>query len=264
MTKNYLIDDNDDLDLVKQEFDEVIMNISEDIMIDNIKEQIEDSNNKKFYTDQYHKDFFNYFEIRFNFILERYKEDNDILNRTKDVYNDILNQIQESIQNTYELDIEFEGDILIEEKSAYIKALYYFFVLNKKELLNNLFINYIENNISYLSKTYQNNLEDEVNSSLSYSNLKKTIDNEYTAMIYSIPEIIESVYISDNESIIETIIYDEESELYNYQIYKLLVDQAITSVRFDNNLIDVLRPSFQENNILFREVQYYFINKYKG
>ncbi|QQO92466.1 hypothetical protein CPT_Machias_074 [Staphylococcus phage Machias] len=263
MTKTYLIDDKDDLEMVKEEYDEIIMNISEDIMVDNIKDQIHESNTKQFYTDQHHKNFFEYFEIRFNFVLERYKDDNDILNRTKEVYNDILNEILESIQDTYQLSIEFSEDILVEDKAQYIKSLYYFFVLNKKEMINNLFINYIEKNIVHLSKTYEDNLNDDINTSLSYNNLKKTIDNEYTAMIYSIPDIIEGIYIGDNEDIIETIILDEESELNNYQIDKMLVEQSITDVRFDNNLINVLRETFEDNNVLFREIQYYFINKYK-
>lgn len=264
MAKTYLIDDKDDLDMIKEEYDEVIMNISEDIMIDNIKDQIDMSNSKQFYIDQHHKDFFDYFEVRFKFILKRYEEDNDILNKTKHVYNDILNEIIASIQNVYNFNLEFDEDILIENKAEYVKALYHFFVLNKKELLNNLFINYIEKNITYLSKTYENNLADDVNSSLSYSNLKNNIDNEYTAMIFSIPEIIEDVYISDNEDIIETIIYDDEDELTNYLIDKILVEQSTINVRFEKNFLDTFRPAYENNNILAREIQYYFINKYKG
>lgn len=263
MAKTYLIDDKDDLEMVKEEYDEVIMNISEDIMIDNIKEQIEESNTRQFYINQYHKDFFEYFEIRFKFILERYKEDNDILIKTKQVYHDILNEIQESIENTYQFSLEFPEDILIEDKAQYIKSLYNFFVLNKKETLNNLFINYIEKNIMQLAKTYKDSMDEDVINSLSYNNLKKTIDNDYTPLVYSIPEIIDGIHISDNEDVIETIIYDEESELNNYQIDKMLVEQSVTDVRFDNHLINVFRDSFIENNVLHREVQYYFIDKYK-
>lgn len=263
MSKTYLIDDKDDLEMVKEEYDEVIMNISEDIMIDNIKEQIEDSNSRQFYINQYHKDFFEYFEIRFKFILERYKEDNDILIKTKQVYHDILNEIQESIEKTYQFSLEFPDTILVEDKAQYIKALYNFFVLNKKENMNNLFINYIEKNIKQLAKTYKDSIDGDAVNSLSYSNLKKTINNDYTPLVYSIPDIIENIHINDNEDVIDTIIYDEESELNNHLIDKMLVEQSVTDVRFDNHLINVFRDSFIDNNVLYREVQYYFIDTYK-
>ena len=262
--KTFLIDEKDDLENIKDEYNEVIMNISEDIMLDNILDQIKDSNNLEFFSVPTHKDFFEYFEIRFKFILERYENEDEIVLNTKEVYNEILNKILNAIQETYEFEIEFHNTILVEEKAEYIKALYYFFVIEKRNNIINLFINNINKNFHILTKQYQDSISNEIGNSLSYNNFKKVIDNKYTSVIYSIPEIIPNTFVNDNESVIELIILNEESELNNYLIAKMLIEQAVCDVNFKSNFLKVLNPSIENNKILNREIQYYFVNKYKG
>lgn len=261
--KTFLIEDKDDLEMIKEEYDEVIMNISEDIMIDNIVEQIQKSNTMEFYNDGNATDFFKYFEIRFNFIMDRYKDDDNILARTRDVFEDILNRVLETIEDTYEFEIEFLPAILIKDKMENVRALYEFFVINKANNVDKLCINYIENNKDQFIKLYQSTIENDIKTSLSYSNLKNIIDNKYTAMIFSIPEILEDIVLNTNEEVLDLIILDEEDELINSIIDRLLIEQSSADVRFDNNLVNVFNETIIGNNLLHRKIQYYFTNKYK-
>lgn len=258
----YLLDIDEERDFVKEEADVIVMQISEDIILDNILEQISNSLDYKFY-DRNKQSFFEYFEKRFEFVIKRYDDDTDVVHRCKMAYNDVLNQIMEKIEEMFEFNIEFEENILIEKKAEYIKSLYYFFVINQKENIENLLINIIHKNIDFLKNNFKDNISKDVEKSLSYNNLRKSIDNDYTPLIYYTNEVLDNIEVEFNEEILELMIKGEEDELNNFYVDRLLIEQSIGSVVFENNLLDTLSPLIEENKILKRSIQSRLIRIYR-
>ena len=259
----HLLDYEQEKDFYEEESDAIIMQISEDIVLDNMIEQIRESNNLSKY-DLEKSSFFEYFEKRFNFIIDRYEESTDIVRKCKAAYDEILNQILSSIDEVYNISIEFNEIILIEKKAEYTKALYYFFVINQKENIENLLVNIIQKNSEDLIKLTSEFMNKEIEKSLSYVNLKKIIDNKYTPLIFFINEIINNIEVKYNEDVLEMMIGSDEDELTNFYIDRLLIEQSVADINFEKNLMEILLPNIVENNKnLRRAVQNKLITMYK-
>ncbi|QXN67899.1 hypothetical protein FPHOBKDP_00145 [Listeria phage LPJP1] len=244
----------------RENVNEIITNISEDIMIDNILSQINDTDIQDL--SEVRKSFFEYFEERYNFVKKNYNDDDEAMQNCREVFDDILNQIIKAISEKYSFDLFFSDILLFDTKVEITKSLYYFFVINIRENIENMIYYFIMKNRKTLVKMF-NTISKEERKNLSYINLSSAINNDYTTMIYHLSMIIDNIEIPTNEDIIELMVEDNSYELYNYVTVNTLVLTNFCEVNYNENFYSIFLDIIKNSPIIVRNVRNSLIDSLK-
>lgn len=258
-----MLDKEDENEFVKEEAEVTIMQVSEDIVLDNMLQQIEDSVKLSEYA-KYRQSFFPYFEKRYRFMMNRYEEGSEARLICSESYDGILNKILDKIVETHGISVSFPSITLIERKEEYVKNLYTFLVCRTKENLTNMLYYSIMDNKEILAQEANSNDDYKFDlKSLSYQNIRRMIDNRYTPMVFFIRDTIESIKSETNEEFLEFCIRDEEEELVNYTIERLLIEQSVADISYEDSFDNVYKDIIRGSSELHRDVKIRLIEKLK-
>lgn len=260
---NYLLDKENETEFIKEEADIIVMQVSEDIILDHMIDQIEKSVIPSEVTEM-KQNFFPYFELRFKFMMDRYEEGSEARNACIDAYDVILDTLLDKINDVHGISIEFPSVTSIERKEEYVKELYTFLVCNIKENLINYLYHTVMNNKDFLLEMIMSD-DSNVNNlrSLSYQNLRKYIDNEYTPLIYNINKIALIDVDITNEEFLESCIRNDEEEITNYAVSRLLIEQSIADIDFKESFTAIYSNTIEYNSEIHREVKIRLIESLK-
>lgn len=253
-----LLKANEDTDLKEYEKDEILNMISDDIMIENLVEQIRKIK-LNIITDNPISDKLQYFIDKYNFIVTKYFDKQDMIKECNDIMDTILNKILDTINEVMNIKIEIMESVLFKDKIDYVHYLYNFLVVNLSNNIINFSYNYIIDNSESLKKSFKIKNK----KSLSYMTIKKLIDNEYTPIILYTETILKSVRDITDEDVINLLIKNDEDEINNYYSRKILVDNYFSSVSFNEPFIDFIRGIIKETDKIYLKVQFKLINNFK-
>lgn len=199
--------------------------LADDLMVENIKEQINQpivlSINPVNYLDK--------FDSRYNFLINKYKDNPELVRNLNDVKEKFYFQVNNEIGN--KLDIRINTDSGID--SMLIKCLYEFFILNMRENLITFLFNLITKNKKSLVAEYEDNRK-----SIEYVALKKVLKNKIDIVILSniydiVTHLVEPEY--DYKDILSIIVDEDPNEKNNYMISQLLIkEEMINAIEVGN------------------------------
>ena len=143
-----LVDETEDYDFLKKEkCDEIISELSEDLMIDNIEDQINNINKED--NSFRNSSLFQYIKERVEYIWSMEKEINGEYYK---VIDNVLNRVSKSIEDKFGFSIEYSDTIPKEIKLAYIESMYNVLILKISNTTSELLSNYIMKNRDILQK----------------------------------------------------------------------------------------------------------------
>lgn len=240
--------DVDTYPLIKNDINEILGKVSDDVLLQNIKEQVE----SVLITSVYENNILALVDDRYEMAkqIAIANQSNELLvkidNARRNVYVTTLNAIEEKFNIKTNL-----LDSRIDELYDYINALYKFLVLNKQTHIIKILKDYIIDNKKQLVKEYKQCINKK---DLLYKSFKKSIKNpDLVVILYNIEEIIDdfmSVYIQEiNDTLIETATNDNEYEINNYYMRKLFIEDNSLTVFYDENFASILFECLNDNDI---------------
>lgn len=251
------IEKKDDEIYKRDELNQMINSISEDIILDNIISQINthlDDN-----TIENKVSLFGYFEDRYDYLYNLYKDDTTILSRIYFEFDKVLNAIMDSLQKLMKFKITFDPGIDFNIKILLVKSLYEFFIIYFKDGLESLLFNAINKNINTLKKICKiKNKKD-----LAYLEIKKVINNDYTEVVYNINNIINDMTIDCNDDAIDYMTLDDPETVYNYYTHEIFFENYFSDIIFEDNLYDIIKDKIINDYALQLKVKQRLIEKYK-
>jgi hypothetical protein len=204
------------LSLSETDKSKILSRLSDDLLEQNISEQIA----TKIIENLTPTNFLSIFNDRYNLLIEKYKDQKDLvgeLNRIKNYfYNNTKNAIEEKFDIQTNLNIEYD--------LSSIKKIYEFFVIYYRENLIKYCTNYVLINKPELVKVYRNSTNKK---DLGVTLLRKNlIEFDDVVLIHNIQDIITNIYRNHNDSqdILEIVISDDENESISYAIKELFID----------------------------------------
>lgn len=247
----------------RDNYEEILTSISEDIILNNILDQIEDSLNIE--TIKEKQSLFNYFDIRMKALIDTYTYENEEYPTLIETIDEVLNIISKKIEEVFNIEIIYSDIIDIEKKINYVKALYNFFTVNLYKTVTNLSYSFINKNLEvYVKEIGKINTEERNN--LSYKYLQTDIDNEYTPFIYNLDSIINTLDFPEgmySEDVIEMITNEDQGEETYEVINNIFIDNEWVEVLYKESLANTLLEVIHKNYNLIREIKIKFINELK-
>lgn len=232
-----LVDETEDYDFLKKEkCDEIISELSEDLMIDNIEDQINNINKED--NSFRNSSLFQYIKERVEYIWSMEKEINGEYYK---VIDNVLNRVSKSIEDKFGFNIEYSDTIPKEIKLAYIESMYNVLILKISNTTSELLSNYIMKNRDILQKEAENRITKEDKKNLSYKGIKFSYTGKYTELLFFLDDFIKEIDIQDSIEIIDLFTQGEETEIFNYNLRKLLVENQYGDVTFDKPLCDIFK-----------------------
>jgi len=205
--------------------EDLLSKLSDDVLMANIDEQL----NGVMINSVSHNNMLSIFEERLQFISQFYPEDENMLERCKNIKKNIYKKIYESITTRFSITSELGEDLDRDSFYFYTRELYNFFILKYKTNLINFFVSYLYSNKKELIKEFDN---DEEKKDLMYRSLKKTLsNNDDVLLLYYMETIIENFTQNHDEPefIIEEIISTEEYEATNFSMKELLLENKFNT-----------------------------------
>lgn len=253
-----MIDKKDDEIYKNEQLDSIINSISEDIMVNNIINQINNSLKEKTFQEQVN--LFDYFEERYNFLTRIYNYDDNIIKRVTTAFDSILDKIKHNLENLFKFKVKFDDGIEFSTKITLVKGLYEFFIIYIKDNSESLIFNTIDKNVESLKKICKiKNKKD-----LSYINLKKIINNEYTNIIFCFENIVKNIEIDCNDDVISYMSSDDPDLFCNFYINKIFFDCYCSDIIFEDNLFNIIKSKIINDYSLQLTIKNRLINKYKS
>lgn len=253
-----MILDSNDILFDGEDRNEVLNRLSDEILIDSINDQI-----KNYLVGDYvPENFLDTYDIRFNYLINKYEEEQELCNNLRsirnDFYLDVIKQLSERFKFSYNLDDELKFN-----DYTNIKDIYTFLVLHSYENLSLFFTNYIKFNKNDLVKQYSknNNTKD-----LSFSNIKRTFKNTAeTTIVYNFSNIIDDVIstIEDDNFILSTILEDNDESVLNNNISNLFLnndDEYALLEEFSDIFFEPLKDTNPESYRLKSSIKFNYIN----
>lgn len=253
-----MLDDDKVTSLDNYQEEEILNMLSDDIILDNILNQIKNSTKKENILDT-KSNLLEYFQNRYSFIMKKYAENEDVISKTNDIINDVLDEILNAINETFKFKITLSESLLIKDKFEFIESLYEFFILNLKDSLISLGYEYIIDNL----KSLRSSLKIRNKKDLSYINIKKLIDNENTAVVFQTESILSNLGELDNETIIEMMTEYDPELVYNYNVRRLFLDNFCCDVCFDDEFFNHIKLLLNNAYVIQIEIQKKLIEKLK-
>lgn len=247
----------------RDDYKDVISQISEDILLDNILDQINDSLNAEEIDNRY--SLFNYFKDRIGKLLKEYTVGDEEYPEVVHSINNVLTIISDKIEEVYSLNIEYGDMIDIETKLEYVEALYTFLTIDIYKHVFNFTDKFIKDNIeNYIIEIGKVDKVDREN--LSYKFIQNDIDNKYTPVVYRTKEIINTLSFPSDmyaEDVFEKMIEDDQGEVINNTIARIFIDNDWVDVIYEESLLDILLELIHGNENLIKDIKISLIEEYK-
>ena len=253
-----MLEDYEDKSLSNYDQRDILSNLSSEISIDTINEQIE----KLFDEDEIPKntaDMFENFVQKYNFLKEKYKDNEDFQPELEQIVDETIEQILNNIQNYFDFKITFSESLLLEDKLHYIHMIYNFLINSVEDNMESLFYNY------FIDHFKEFPVRDVNPKDQTYINFKNIIANEYLNQIYCFMENIETIkeYKLMAEDIIELMTENDPMKDCNYWCATIFIDNEFVDISYGDNFIkNILNLAFNSNKIY--KVQNLIIKKYSS
>jgi len=222
--------------------EELLSKLSDDILMANIQEQLDGSTiNSVSYNDM-----LSIFDERFQFISQFYPEDENMLNRCKEIKKNIYKEIYNSIVTKFSITSELSDNYENDEFYFYTKELYNFFILKYKANLISFFVSYLYNNKKEVIREYET---EEEKKDLMYRSLKKSLtNNDDILLLYHMETIIDNFVQNEDEpeTVIEEIISTDEYEATNFAMKELLVENKFNTFIEKMFIEEFFKPLFND------------------
>lgn len=200
--------------------------LADELMIANIKEQI----NASLLFSSNPVNYLEKFDSRYNFLLNRHKDNPDLVRNIKDVKEKFYFEVNREIEKKFDIKVNFDSKV----NSFIVKCLYEFFILGLTDNLITFLYNLIIKNKKSLSMEFEDNKK-----SIDHAALKKILKNKGDIVIltniYSIVSTLaEPEY--DYKDILRIIIEEDPNEKNNYMISQLMLkDDSYENLEIGND-----------------------------
>jgi len=222
--------------------EELLSKLSDDVLMSNIEEQLDSS----LINSASYNDMLSVFEDRFQFISQFYPNDENMIERCKEIKKNIYKEIYESITTRFSITSEIGENLDSDDFFFYTRELYNFFILKYKSNLTSFFVSYLYGHKKELIKEYDT---EEEKKDLVYRSLKKSLsNNDDIALLYNMETIIENYSQNEDEPefIIEEVISTDEYEATNFAMKELLIDNKFNTFVEKTFIEEFFKPLFDE------------------
>jgi len=222
--------------------EDLLSKLSDDVLMTNIDEQL----NGLMINSVSHNNMLSIFEERFQFITQFYPEDENMIERCKEIKKNIYKKIYDNITSRFSITSELGENFGSDDFYFYTRELYNFFILKYKTNLISFFVSYLYGHKKELIKEFEN---DEEKKDLMYRNLKKNLNNtDDVLLVYHMESIIENFSQNEDEPefIIEEIISTDEYEATNFAMKELLVDNKFNTFLEKTFIEEFFKPLLDE------------------
>jgi len=205
--------------------EDLLSKLSDDVLMANIDEQL----TGVMINSISHNDMLSIFEERFQYISQFYPEDENMIERCKEIRKNIYKKIYESITSRFSITSELADNSDSDDFYFYTREFYNFFILKYKANLISFFVSYLYNHKKELIKEFES---DEEKKDLMYRSLKKSLtNNDDILLLYHMETIIENFSQNEDEPefVIEEIVSTEEYEATNFAIKEILLQNKFNT-----------------------------------
>jgi hypothetical protein len=239
--------------LTEKDIDQIVSSLSDDIIFDSLTEQVR----KVFDTvDSSPVFYLTYFTSKYDFLINKYSEYNELCDKIKDVRQSFFFKLKELIEEKFDFTVDFGDSLTEEEQFLYISHIYNFFVIRNRENCVNIINNYIERESKELIRQYKTLIDKK---DLTYMNMKKSINKDVAVIICKLPDIIQAINVENAKDIIELAMEDKH-ELTNLMIQDVLLNDAYTT--YGENFINNVLNHLKNNEIYYLLTRTDLVNKY--
>ena len=249
-SEDMLFEEIDDIVVhTEYEKEEILNRLSDELLIDNLNKQLEaliiDTTTPT--------NFLEIFENRFNFLASKFTDNDEVLSWLSSYKMEFFTDIHNKLATKFDISFNFDLEYMpLVNYYFYIRKAYEFFILNYRENICQLFLNYIDSNKSEIVKKYK----PEINRrDLGFSSIRRRVKHLDDAIIlYSIEDIMRDAMslVTMGEDIIELIILSDEDEYVNHTMKELFIDMIHDSLLGGEFSSKFYKPL--EDEIYFREI----------
>jgi hypothetical protein len=239
--------------LTEKDIEQIINSLSDDIIFDSLVEQIENVFNS---TDSSPVFYLTYFTGKYNFLMNKYAEYEDLCNKIKEIREEFFFKLKGLIETKFDFVVEFDSALGKEEQFLNISHMYNFFIIRFKDNSANLVNKYIDREMKDLIKYYKPLIDKK---DLTYANMKKTINKDATVVICKLPEIIQNMTVDSPKDVVGLLI-DDEYEISNMMIKDIFV--ASEWISYGETFIDNIMKSIKQNEVYYLLTRTSLVNKY--
>lgn len=228
MENNFLHDE--------ETINEFLLSMSDEILITNIEEQIKSNATMN-------ENYFEFIIDKLDAILTVLEEDDyELKNKVNNFKDEICDKVQSLLQEQFNFNLDLK---CFEDRCSVLKQLYTFFVMRKKERIENIVYNYIKKEYSSLLLTYSKNKINKKD--ITYINTSKEKRNNLVILL-NIHNIIDGIQIPDNEAALELMISDKSEFTYNFILTMVDNFELEFNLDFISSLLKDL--SKEKNNLI--------------
>jgi len=224
------------------EREELLSKLSDDVLMTNIDEQL----NGILISSVSHNNMLSIFDERFQYITQFYPEDENMIERCKEIKKNIYKKIYDSITTRFSITSDLDDKLDSDDFYFYTKELYNFFILKYKTNITNFFVSYLYGHKKELIREFEN---DEEKKDLMYRSLKKSLNNnDDVLLLYNMENIIEDFSNNEDEPefVIEEIISTDEYEATNFAMKELLVENKFNTFLEKTFIEEFFKPLFND------------------
>lgn len=247
----------------RENYEDILASISEDIVIENILDQIQDSLNIETLKEK--QSLFPYFETKMRDLVDKYPMETAEYPEVFASIDSALNTISKKIEDVYQFEIYYSEYIDIEVKLDYVKSLYEFFTIGIYDGLFKLTNSFINAGIDGFVNELET-IDKEERKNLSYKYIQVDIDNKYTPLVYHIKEVINTLDFPIDmyaEDVFEIMIKDDEGEEISNNIAKIFIDNEWVDVVYQEPITETLIEAIHGNENLIKDIKISLIKTYK-
>ena len=251
-----MLDKNEDKSLSNYDQRDILSNLSSEISLDTIEQQIE----KVFDEDDTPRnssDVFEGFVQQYNFLKEKYKDNEEFLPELDQIVDEAATNIMTNIESKFDFKVTFSEALPTQDKLHYIHMIYNFFINYVEDNMESLFFNYFVDHFDEFP-TREVNTKDQT-----YINFKGIFPSESLNQVYNFVDNIETIktYKLFAEDIIELMVENDPMKECNFWITKIFIDNLFTDITYGDGFKDaILKIAFNSNKIY--KVQNLIIKKY--
>lgn len=214
------------------EYDElsIVDTFSSDIALDSIKQQLDNIGSDEITNSS---DLFDSVESTYKYLIEKYKDNEELIEKIDDVMIKSSEEILNIIQEKLDFEISFSEIMLNKDKIYLIHRIYSFFICNIEEGMESFLFNYFIENVDNFTKTDINKKDQ------TYTQLKEIIPSEVLNQVYNAVENMESALCHKftAEDIFELMIADDPELVDNYWINNVFIDNFMVDVNYGDNFV---------------------------
>jgi hypothetical protein len=237
--------------VTEKDIDQILNSLSDDIVYEALEDQIKTVDQSE---SSMKENYIQFFTNRYTYILNRYSEYEDIIDKVTDIRNRFYDGLKSSLEDKFSFELSIPESYTSDQRFSTLNRLYEFFVIRYNENKVNIVQNYIDREMKELVRQYKPEVDKK---DLTYVNNKKNTSKEGLIILCKLNDIISSIEVESGSDLVDLMVNDR-NEIVNEAIISL-VDEDL--IEFEGDFFGDILSSIRDDASLYLKVRANFKDK---